>query len=377
MFEPKNRRRPWRAVALCTALCLVIAACGSDDDDDSADDTSGDSSSESAENTVELSETQVRVAAIDSWTQTMIFRVAQDQGFFEDEGLDVSYTGIAAGPDQVAAIIGGSIDVSMPSAPAILGAITEGDAEIKAFSATRIGGDYQFAISREFADEHGIDDDTPADEVVPLMEGARFASASQAGIITTLTKLVLDTYGVDPDADVELQYNDAPAAILANFEQGRADAFIFPSDLTSLAKERKDAVVFDLADLSETPDLALNPAEMMITSTSFADEHADTLTAFLRGMWHGWQYLSENEDDVRTYMEGLFPEMPAGSFQALYDNFKDGGFYLSEASYDAALRIVNAGRPDEPYTLTYDDVVVTGIQDDAIADLDFDVPTNE
>lgn len=375
MPETKNRRLRRRAIALCAALLLTVTACGSDDDE--ADDPAPSDGEEAPSDApAELSETQLRVAAIDSWTQTMVFRVAQEQGFFEDEGLDVSYTGIAAGPDQVAAVIGGSIDVSMPSAPAILGAITEGDAEIRAFSATRIGGDYQFAISRDWADENGIDEDMAADEIVPLMEGARFASASQAGIITTLTRLVLDSYGVDPDADVELQYNDAPAAILANFEQDRADAFIFPSDLTSLAQERKDAVVFDLADLTEVPDLALNPAELMITSTSFAEEHADTLTAFLRAMWHGWEYLSENEDDVRAYMEGLFPEMPAGSFQALYDNFEDGGFYLSEASYDAALSIVNAGRPDEPYTQAYDDVVITSIQDDAIADLDFDVPTN-
>src|SRR3546814_18692062 len=92
----------------------------------------------------------------------------------------------------------------MPSAPAIFAAIESGDAPITAFSATRIGGDYQFVVSRDWADANGIDDDTSPDDIVPLMDGARFGSASQGGIITTLSRLVLAAYGLDADADVEL-----------------------------------------------------------------------------------------------------------------------------------------------------------------------------
>ena len=140
-------RHATRAVALIAALGLVAAACGGDDDDDAGTtdapaatpttsagpaDTAGEeptaTTAPAGDPTGECAEPTPIKLQLQWFTQAQFagYYAAVDQGFYEEEGLDVEI--VEGGPDIVPqdVLAAGDVDYAISWVPKVLGSIEQG-----------------------------------------------------------------------------------------------------------------------------------------------------------------------------------------------------------------------------------------------------------
>jgi ABC-type nitrate/sulfonate/bicarbonate transport system substrate-binding protein len=346
------------------ALVLGLSACSSDDKPSEGSDKSG-----------ELK--PFRVTTADNWTTALLFRATESQGFFKKQGLDVTWVPLNSGPDAIAALVGGSTDITSPSAPAALNAMATGDIDMTIVAATH-GGDYQLVISKTWAADHDLtEDSTPAD-VVKSLDGATMGATSTTGVVNALTRTVLNGYGLKPDEDVKIEYLNDPPSLLANFESGRVDGFVYPSDMSATAQDRDGALLVPLSKMTDIPELASNLAEVMAVKKSALEKDPAVYTSYLTALWQGWGWMKDNKEETREVLKGFYPDMLDASFDAAYQYVVDGGLNITESSFDTALQIVNSVA-ESPVELAYAGAVDEGPQKQAVDQLGIagDIPSGD
>jgi ABC-type nitrate/sulfonate/bicarbonate transport system substrate-binding protein len=289
-----GRRSVLRMGAYGTGAVLlgggILAACGSDASDTATTTTAGgtDTSEADAGTTTTTGAAEVVSLGAASVAMNWINNVeyggswlALENGFYEEEGLEVSY------------LQGG------PNAPQSTVAVAAGDAEIGVSSSLRAymdavleGNDFVIFATQYQTSPGGVLSlaskpvRTPADLV-----GIKFLG--QEGVDITIDA-VLDIAGL------EKEYEFIPAGFTPDpLIEGAGDAyscFVVNQPITLEQQfglvEGEDFVVTTWADLG-LPACA----NMYFCQRSFAEENHDLLVAFLRGTIKGWE-LNETDPTV-------------------------------------------------------------------------------
>ena len=120
-----------RMAAVLAVLVLATAACGDDDDGDTAATSTTDSASvtTAAEGDTDCTPAsppvEVRQAATFSLLGLPLF-VANDQGFFADNGIELSVIEATGGPAAASALLAGDADVMINAPDSVLLAHEQG-----------------------------------------------------------------------------------------------------------------------------------------------------------------------------------------------------------------------------------------------------------
>ena len=178
-----RKARWWRLAALVAAVLLALVACGGDDDDG---DASGDTGSG------EAAELQPATLQLKWVTQAQFagYYAALDQGYYEDEGIDLTIK--PGGPDIVPeqVVLGGQAEFGLNWLDNTL--------------ATRDQGGEIVNIAQVFA-RSGMTEVTWADsglDDITALEGKKvgvWLGGNEHKLFAALTK-----NGIDPDSDVEI-----------------------------------------------------------------------------------------------------------------------------------------------------------------------------
>lgn len=118
----------WRSLIVSVGVIPLVIACGSDGPDEAEDPgaaTDGGGGSDEP--------TAMRIAAtgVDSLPFMAILQVAEANGFFEEEGLDVSFLSGSGGGNTLRLLATGDADIAIAGGPAvILAALQETDTQI-------------------------------------------------------------------------------------------------------------------------------------------------------------------------------------------------------------------------------------------------------
>src|SRR5690606_20950242 len=179
---------PLRVVAFVLVAALVFSACG----DDSGDDGSADQPQRAGdgERTPEQSDLMVGIIPIANLTPLY---VAQQEGFFEERGLNVETTAGTGGSALTAALQGGSLDIAYSAYTTVLQAVPAGfDLRVVA---------HQNSAQEEPPDGSAIITSADSDiEDVSDLEGARVAINALNNVNYLTVRAFLDENGVDSDS---------------------------------------------------------------------------------------------------------------------------------------------------------------------------------
>jgi sulfonate transport system substrate-binding protein len=222
----RPRRDGWRTpIALVAALMLVLAACGEDDADPDADGQAAPTDDETPDpdeggEDVPEEFTELRAGFVSAIDQIGL-PAALDQGFFDEEGLDVDIADpFATGVDMLNALESGEIDIAQVGVPAI-GAIASGMDLVLlgnyTGSAVQLGIDETMAVvAREGS---GIDEDDPS-TIEGMSIGVSVGTISHLYLLGMLSDLGLSEGDVDivntdpPDMPVALETEGVDAIVV-------------------------------------------------------------------------------------------------------------------------------------------------------------------
>jgi NitT/TauT family transport system substrate-binding protein len=255
---PRFRRHLRRAAtALAAGFALFLAGCG------------GASSGGDAPGGGELTKvTFLNVLPIESLTFTPEI-IAQADGFFEREGLDVEFQVTRGSAQAIQTVIAGSALVTRVGDTEMMVALAGRDAPV-----TAVGQPLQQATIRMLS---AADDpiSAPAD-----LRGHVIGIPSEGGTSETLVDTLARTAGLT-DADVQKQVVGLSPGVFELVQQGRIDAYLVALD-TAVAVQRQqpDAVVLDPSQV-----IAGGTQVYMTSQATVADPaQRDVVARFLRAV---------------------------------------------------------------------------------------------
>ena len=283
----KEHMKKLVSFVLAGALALSLAACGSTPSSTPASTPASEPASASApasEPAEQFETVDLRVAYMPNMGSNSLLATAINMGYFEEMGLNVTLTEFQGGPQEIAAMASGDIDISQIGHGAHALCI-EGQAKIFHLDCTSLA-DAVVANT-----EKGINS-------IADLKGKTIAvsSGTSAEIILNLA---LASAGLTQD-DVTLVEMDANGMVSAMVSGGvDACATWSPSTLT-IANALGDKAL-TLATNNDYVDQVTFPSSF-ITTEEFANANHDVLVRFSRALLKAQDYRAANIEEVAKWV---------------------------------------------------------------------------
>lgn len=306
-----GRGRHFRVGALVAVGALALVGCSSSDEDSSSsgDEAASDSSSETV------------TIGYSAWPGWFPLAVAEDQGFFDDVGLDVELEFFADYTASLDALVAEQVDINAQTLSDTIFAVSSGaDQKVVVVGDNSTGND---AI---------ICDESIGS--IPELEGKTVAA--EAGVVDHFLLLQgLATEGLTED-DIDFQGVKTDAAAAA-FAGGEFDCVGVFAPFTLQALERPGSkVLFSSADFPGViPD-------HFVATAAFAEEHPDLVQKFVEAWYMTLDFIEADPDAANTIMAEA-----AGLSVEEYEELAEGTTLFGP---DEAVNAFE-DRPDDPTSL--------------------------
>ena len=220
--------------------------------------------------------------------------VAQEEGFFLDEGLDVVISRGFGSGETVRQLAAGAFDVGFANPAPIIIAISEGQPLriVMSYFVNEMCSLYSYA-------EHG--------NVRSLSDLQGKTWGDLAGnVCGILREPLTQAAGVDLSSITLL--NMAVAARIPALVQGSIDVTGSFYDWDVLFEQAGAAAGLTLVTVRYSEFLSLYSNSIFVTA-EFAEEHPDAVTGFVRALRRGLEYSIRNPDQAATIVRTRFPEL--------------------------------------------------------------------
>lgn len=295
------RSRPrWRSITVALALALTAAACGGGD---AADTTTSSEAPQETTTTIAAATTtteavttttadpeptQIRLAFV-SATTGLLVNVAQEQGFYGDNGLEVELiptTNIS----EIIPTLGEQVDISLGTATDLIRAADSGLDVIQILGNTNDTEDNPFVRVIVPADS-GI-------EGVADLAGKRVSSPTLSGVIHVATLYWAQQEGIDPDSIEGVQV--PPPNTVDQFNAGEVDAAEALEPFASALVGQGNVSIGDPFASIGLP-LATN---FWIANGEWAESNRDVVEAFKLSLEQAQAFVEANEEEARAILQG-------------------------------------------------------------------------
>ncbi|GAB3618215.1 ABC transporter substrate-binding protein [Okibacterium endophyticum] len=268
-------RKSVSVIVAATVAALAVSACSSPSPDDGG---TGD----------EL--TPVTVGVIPIVDVAPIY-LGVSQGFFEEEGLEVTLEIAQGGAAIVPAVVSDEYQFGFSNVTSLLLAAQQG-VPLKAvapgnFSTGQVGEDFAAVVVPEDSDIATVAD----------LAGHTVAVNTLNNIGDSTVRKVVEDAGGDPMAVefVEMGFPDMPAAIA----EGQVDAaWILEPHLTMALQQGARVISWNYAEVD--PDLMI---AAYFTSEQFLSSDPDTVDAFAAALSRSFEYAEENPEETRAALD--------------------------------------------------------------------------
>ena len=222
--------------------------------------------------------------------------VAIEEGYFAEEGLDLTLvTGFGA--DKVlTALISGEADIGFMGAEASIYAYQEGatDPAVNFAQLTQRAGN--FLVAREEMPDFKWED----------LKGKKVLGGRKGGMPEMVFEYILKNNGIDPAADLEIAQSIDFGSTAAAFTGDASAAFTveFEPSATALEKEGAGYVVASLG-----VDSGYVPYTSYSAKTSFLNENPQVIQSFTTALQKGMDYVqSHTPEEIAQVIAPQFPE---------------------------------------------------------------------
>ena len=235
--------------------------------------------------------------------------VAIEEGYFSEEGLDLTLiTGFGA--DKVlTALISGEADIGFMGAEASIYAYQEGatDPVVNFAQLTQRAGN--FLVAREEMPDFKWED----------LKGKKVLGGRKGGMPEMVFEYILKNHNIDPATDLEIDQSIDFGSTAAAFTGDMSADFTveFEPSATALEKERKGYVVASLG-----VDSGYVPYTSYSTKTSFLNENPQIIQSFTNALQKGMDYVqSHSPEEIAQVISPQFPETDMDTLTTIVNRY--------------------------------------------------------
>ncbi|MPZ82388.1 MAG: hypothetical protein GEV28_19105 [Actinophytocola sp.] len=293
------------------ALALPVAACG--------EDAGGG----------EL--TQVTVTSLPSAFLASMY-VAEKQGIFEDEGLDVEIVELQSGVDGVSALVSGSAQFADMGFDDLATLAEEGEDSLVMTHNLVSRVTFTLVMNPDVAREKGVTRESPIEERYAALEGLKLGVTSPGAASDKYMRYYLREAGLDPERDAEIIAIGDGASLLAAMETGQIDAYQLSPPTPYVAEAEGFGTVLIDGPAGDVPLFADYVYTGWATNRAWAEDNPEAAKAFSRALNTAMEQVAADpaaaseeivdrmsDDDVEIIQQTLDAMMPALSRDGCFD----------------------------------------------------------
>lgn len=250
--------------------------------------------------------------------------VAEQQGFFEDNGLDVEFVNPGDGATSMQLLANGT------DTQGVLGDISGGlSARSKGQPIVAVGSVinknlFQISASNELL---GTEGDWEAK--IRALEGRTIAVPGIGGSASLTMNGLLSAAGLDPDKDVTIISVTTTPAAVSQLENGAIDAFIYIAPAADqIEAAGVGGLYVDIAN--EAPDEFANALIAMLSNEDFATENPEAIRAWIDSQQQAIDWLRDEAN--RDAAIGIIAENTTSGDDELAGKLLD---FLVDTAYSA------------------------------------------
>lgn len=234
--------------------------------------------------------------------------VAIEEGYFEEEGLDLTLvTGFGA--DKVmAAVLSGDAEIGFMGAEASVYAFQEGanDPVVNFAQLTQRAGN--FLVAREEMPDFKWED----------LKGKNVLGGRKGGMPEMVFEYILKQQGIDPEKDLEINQSIDFGSTAAAFSGGLGDFSVeFEPSATALEKEGAGHVVASLG-----VDSGYVPYTSYCAKSSYMEENPEVMQKFTNALQKGMDYVqSHTPEEIAKVIAPQFSETDLETITAIVKRY--------------------------------------------------------
>jgi NitT/TauT family transport system substrate-binding protein len=280
-----------RAVAAAGVMALVAAGCGDDDGGGGGEADAGD---EGGEATGELTTIEVGVVPV---VDVAPLYLGIEQGFFEEEGLDVQPAIAQGGAAIIPAVVNGDQEIGFSNIVSLLIGQTE-DLPVQVIAQGIQATDDAENDTAAIAVPADSDIQEPAD-----LEGATIAINTLRNISELTVKAALEGEGVDVST---LRFVEVPLPdMVGQLESGQVDAAGLVEPFVTTGEDAGHRmIIYDR--VATEPEMTI---ANYFTTNEYMDSNPEVVEGFVRAINRSLEYATENPDEARQAI-AQYTEIP-------------------------------------------------------------------
>lgn len=208
--------------------------------------------------------------------------IAKTKGFFDRHNINVEFVKFTAGPQIMAQVVAGTIDIGMAGVPPVLAAL-DNDPTVKIVGAVHNNGSGIFF-------KKGLNIKSVAD-----LKGKKIALPSVGSIQDIMLRQQLQKAGLDYNKDITVQAPMAGGDMIKSMStDGGIDAAVMWEPFVTMAVQQGAGEVL----LWSEDMMPGHPCDTITTTTGLIQTYPDSLKAFLKAHQDGVAFISSNFDEA-------------------------------------------------------------------------------
>lgn len=237
--------------------------------------------------------------------------VAINEGYFEDEGLEIELI-LTPGADKVmAAVLSKDVDIGFSGSEATIYVYQNGEKDYVQTFAGLTQKDGSFLVARKKYDNFKLEE----------LKG-KYVIGGRAGGMPEMTfEWALRQNGIDPQKDLIIDTSIAFAAMQGAFIGGTGDfVTLFEPNATSVEKEGLGYVVAYIGELGgNVPYTAYNGRK------SYIENNPKIIKSFCNAIQKGLDYVKNNDPEtIAQKIISFFPDTSHSDLTKMIERYKNG-----------------------------------------------------
>lgn len=312
-----------RLLALCLAAAMAavsLSACSQKEETDT-ETTAAEEASDSVEKEKLPEITKVILNEVAHSIFYAPMYVAIEEGYFEEEGIDLELvTGFGA-DKTMTAVLSGSADIGFMGSEASIYTYNEGanDYVVNFAQLTQRAGN--FLVAREEMPDFTWEN----------LKGKDVLGGRKGGMPEMVFEYILKKNKIDPAKDVKINQSIDFGSTAAAFSEGQGDFTVeFEPGATSLEKEGKGYVVASLGT-----DSGYVPYTAFSAKQSYIEKNPEIIQGFTNALQKGMDYVqSHTPEEIAAIIEPQFKETDLDTITTIVTRYYDQDTWKADLVFE-------------------------------------------
>ncbi|UJL45124.1 ABC transporter substrate-binding protein [Virgibacillus sp. NKC19-16] len=301
--------------------------------------------------------TQIQLAEV---TRSVFYApqyVAIEEGFFEEEGLDVELQTTWGGDTTMTSLLSDGSDIALVGSETSIYVYAQDSKDYAVNFAQLTATDGTFLVAKEPDPEFTWDD----------LRGSEFLGQRTGGMPQMVGEFVLKNHDIDPHADLNLSQNIDFANIPGAFASGDYEYVQLFEPTASVFEEEGNGHI--VASFGEESGQV--PYTSYMAKESYMDGNEETLSKFTSAIYKAQQWVQENSaEDIAESIQPYFEDTEVDMLATAIERYKNQGSFSTDPTLDEEewenLKAIMEEAGELPADVGYEDLVNTEIAEEVI-----------